>query len=47
MSSSWSIYIQPLTEKDWITETLQRNRFKRGPTATELDLTTRTLYSKL
>ncbi|EPJ54297.1 MAG: hypothetical protein OFPI_07360 [Osedax symbiont Rs2] len=42
-----SLCSQPLTEKDWITETLQRNRFKRGPTATELGITTRTLYSKI
>ncbi len=37
----------PLTEQEWITQTLQRNRFKRGPTAVELGITTRTLYSKI
>jgi DNA-binding NtrC family response regulator len=37
----------PLTEKEWITQALQRNRFKRGPTAEQLGMTTRTLYSKI
>jgi|GEM_PF-2206207 len=36
-----------MTEREWIADALQRNRFKRGPTADELGITTRTLYSKI
>ncbi|OUR77587.1 hypothetical protein A9Q83_10645 [Alphaproteobacteria bacterium 46_93_T64] len=36
-----------MTERDWIADALQRNKFKRGPTAEELGITTRTLYSKI
>jgi len=41
-------YSKPaITEKEWIAEALQRNRFRRGETADELGITTRTLYSKI
>jgi len=43
-----SHYSRPvITEKEWIAEALQRNRFRRGETADELGITTRTLYSKI
>ncbi len=36
-----------MTEQEWIADALQKNHFKRGPTAAELGMTTRTLYNKI
>ncbi|EAQ02046.1 transcriptional regulatory protein [Pseudooceanicola batsensis HTCC2597] len=36
-----------LTERDWISEALVRNRFQRARTAQDLGMSTRTLYSKI
>lgn len=35
------------SERDWIAQALTRNGFRRGPTAQELGITTRTLYNKV
>ncbi|WP_422050979.1 phosphoenolpyruvate hydrolase family protein [Shimia sp.] len=35
------------SEKEWIAEALARNGFRRGQTAAELGITTRTLYNKI
>lgn len=36
-----------MSERDWIAEALARNGFRRAQTATELGMTTRTLYNKI
>ncbi len=39
--------LQAMTEREWIAEALRRNRFRKGQTAAELGISTRTLYNKI